>query len=144
MTPEEKRDFKEYIHSAIAGYVSRVESQNEITNLKLSNIDTLLTKQNGRIGKAEEAIAMALQERSANRQKQENYFMQIDDLDERLDAIEKKEATHAITCPNITAIRVLQDEALSNKSVKKFMGAMFVGGIALGGFVVGLLKLIMG
>ena len=144
MTAEDKIEIKEYIHSAIAGYVSRVESQNDLTNLKLNNIDQHLTKQNGRISKAEEAIALALQERGANRQKQEDYFVQIDDLDERLTEVEKKESNHILACPQAPLIRALQDEALTNKSTKKFMFALFTGGIALGSLVVGLLKLILG
>jgi hypothetical protein len=41
-------------------------------------------------------------------------------------------------------IRILEDMSLSNTSVKKFMGVMFLGGLTLGGFIVGLLKLIIG
>jgi hypothetical protein len=144
MTAEDKIEIKDFIHTAMIGYVARVEAQNEITNNRLGAIDAHLTKQNGRIGKAEEAIALALQERAANRQKQEDYFSEIDDLDDRLTIVEGKEAGHVQNCPNVDKIRKLEDESLSNASVKKFMGVMFTGGVALGALIVGILKLILG
>lgn len=144
MTAEDKNEFKEYIHTMLAGYQARVEAQNSITNNRLEAIDNHLLRQNGRVSKAEEAIALALQERAGNRQKQEDYFMQIDNLDERLTEVEKKENQHVITCPNIEKIRKLEDENLSNKSVKKFMGIMFTSGVALGGLIVAVIKLIIG
>ena len=41
-------------------------------------------------------------------------------------------------------IRRLEDEALSNRSVKKFMLLMFTSGCALGGLVVAVIKLAIG
>lgn len=41
-------------------------------------------------------------------------------------------------------IRRLEDEALSNRSVKKFMLLMFTSGVALGGLVVAVIKLAIG
>lgn len=41
-------------------------------------------------------------------------------------------------------IRQLEDEALSNRSVKKFMLLMFTSGCALGGLVVAVIKLAIG
>ena len=41
-------------------------------------------------------------------------------------------------------IRQLEDEALSNRSVKKFMLLMFTSGCALGGLVVTVIKLAIG
>lgn len=41
-------------------------------------------------------------------------------------------------------IRQLEDEALSNRSVKKFMLLMFTSGVALGGLVLTLIKLLIG
>jgi len=41
-------------------------------------------------------------------------------------------------------IRQLEDEALSNRSVKKFMLLMFTSGCALGGLVVAAIKLAIG
>ena len=63
--------------------------------------------------------------------------------DEAITDLEKQELTHITRCPNVTAIRALQDESLSNKSVKKFMGVMFVSGIAIGGFIIGVVELIL-
>ena len=143
MTNEEKQEFKEYIHTAIAGYHAKVDAQNTVTNLKLETIEKHLDKQNGRIGKAEEAIAMALEERSGNRQQQQQYRDVVDELEERVDAVEKAELQHVINCPINPKLRIIEDKLLSQQSVKKFMFAMFMGGIALGGFIIGLLKLIL-
>ncbi len=41
-------------------------------------------------------------------------------------------------------IRQLEDEALSNRSVKKFMLLMFTSGVGLGGLVVAVIKLAIG
>lgn len=41
-------------------------------------------------------------------------------------------------------IRRLEDDSLSNKSVKKFMAYIFTAGVALGGLVVAVIKLAMG
>ena len=41
-------------------------------------------------------------------------------------------------------IRKLEDESLSNRSVKKFMLLMFTSGVALGGLIVGIIRLIIG
>ena len=41
-------------------------------------------------------------------------------------------------------IRRLEDENLSNRSVKKFMAYMFASGMTLGGLIVAVLKLILG
>jgi hypothetical protein len=62
----------------------------------------------------------------------------------RVTELEKKELTHVQSCPQAPLIRKLQDESLSNASVKKFISLMFVSGLAVGGFIVGLLKLIFG
>ena len=115
MTPEDKQEFKEYIHSTLAGYHSKVDAQNTVTNLKLETIEKHLDKQNNRIGKAEE----------------------------RVDAVEKAELQHFLHCPVSPKLRVIEDLMLSQASVKKFMGVMFMGGIAIGGFIIGLLKLIL-
>lgn len=144
MTPEEKQDFKEYLHNTIAGYIARIESQQEVTNIRLGEISAHLQKQNGRVSKAEEAIAQVLQEREGNRMQQATYRLKVDDIDNRLHSVEVFNTTHSNQCPHIQRIRKLEDDNLTNKSIKKFMSVMFMSGIALGGFVVGLLKLIIG
>lgn len=133
MTAEDKVEIKSFIHDALSGYVARVDSQNEITNLKLANIDAHLQKQNGRLGKAEEAIALALQERSANRQKQEDYFSEIDDLDDRLTAVEKKEMAHTLACPQEKRITSLETTRQVGMSLKSFV----IGSITLFAVVIG-------
>jgi hypothetical protein len=108
---------------SIGGYVARVEAQNTVTNTALINIDKHLEKLNGKVEEHEKT----LNERA----------LVVNDFQHHVE--DRKE-----TCPMIPEIRVLQDERLSTKSVKKMMFYMFSGGIALGGLIVGIIKLVSG
>lgn len=132
MTPQDKQEIKEYIHDALAGYMARVDSQNEITNHRLSTINDHLQRQNGRISKAEQAIAMALEERSANRMQQSQYRESVDELEKKVSDLILKETTHSINCPNAPRIRAIEDNLLSVKSVKKWIvGTISVVGVLM-------------
>lgn len=121
-----------------------LKSDVKVVSNSVAAIEKHLERQNGRIGKAEAAIAQALEERAANRQKQEDYFTKIDALDSRLDLVEKAEVQHIVNCPMQPKVRTIEDKLLSQQSVKKFMFVMFTSGVALGGLVVGILKLFLG
>ena len=144
MTNEDKIEFKSYIHDAIAGYHAKVDAQNTITNNRLETINAHLEKQNSRIGKAESAIALALEERAANRQQQQQYRDTVDELEERVDELAEKELTHIINCPVSPKLRNIEDKLLGQQSVRKYMAGLFAGGMALGGLIIGILKLILG
>lgn len=109
----------------------RFDAMTTLMNAQFTNVNDRLDKINGKVAKHDQEITDIKSLRDKK-------YQQLDDY------MENAEKNHAVNCPNLGAIRKLEDESLSQKSVKKFMGAMFVGGIALGGFTVALLKLILG
>lgn len=124
--------------------LSDLKSDVKVVSNSVAAIEKHLERQNGRIGKAENLIVQALEERSGNRQKQEDYFSKINEIDTRLDLVEKAEVQHIINCPMQPKVRIIEDRLLSQASVKKFMFVMFTSGVALGGLVVGIIKLFIG
>lgn len=57
----------------------------------------------------------------------------------RVTALEKKELLHVIECPNIIKIRTLEDNQLSEKSIKKWL----VSGIAITGTITAIIFVIV-
>jgi excinuclease UvrABC nuclease subunit len=114
-----------------------------LTNAQFINVNDRLDKINGRVQKHDEAITQALVERGANRQKQEDYFNQIDEMNKKLNVVEIKENSHIITCPNIPKIRALEDSQLSTKSIKKWVFTSVTIGLAVGGFIVAIIELVI-
>jgi len=112
-------------------------------NTKLDGINSRLDKINGSVGRHEKQITEALAERAANRQKQEDYFTKINDIDTRMNKAELADITHTTNCPQAPRIRVLEDQQLQTRSVKRFMAYLFGAGIALGGLLVGVIELIL-
>jgi len=110
----------------------------------LNGVNSRLDGINGKVNKHESQISEALGERVVNRKTQDEKFAKVEELEVRVNLVEKAELIHYTNCPLSKDVRTLLDDNLSNKSVKKFMGAMFLGGVALGSMVVGLLKLILG
>jgi hypothetical protein len=123
LDPEEKKDLKEYMHTCMAGYHAKVDAQNLITNNTLKNIEDHLKSLNGKVAEHEKII----NERA----------LVVKDFENHVE-------NRVQTCPQEKRLRVLEDTNLSTKSVKKVMGAMFAGGIALGGLIISIVKLITG
>jgi hypothetical protein len=115
MTNDDKKEIKEIIHDVICGYHAKIDAQNTITNSRLKTIDDHLKTLNG---KTEKTII-------------------------RVTELEKKELVHYNECPIIPKVRIIEDQLLSQTSVKKFMGIMFVSGVSIGGIIVGVLKLFL-
>jgi hypothetical protein len=109
--------------------------------LHLNPIKEGIKIQNGKVAKHEEQITQALVEREGNRQKQNDYFNLIEEIQGRLELVEKAEVSHLINCPVNLKLRIIEDKLLSQASVYKVMGIMFTGGIALGGLIVAIIKL---
>ena len=119
-------------------------------NTKLDGISGRLDKINGSVQQHEKVISEALIERAANRQLQTDKFKEIDALEIRTNLLEKEEVKHFSACPiaptikdNQKKIRKLEDESLSNKSVKKFISLVFISGLALGGIIIGIVELLI-
>jgi hypothetical protein len=110
----------------------------------IGGVNTRLDNLNGKVYKHEEVINEAIGERKSNREAQTKVADKVDELDVRTNLLEKESISHFINCPISKDVRNLLDDNLSNKSIKKFMSAMFMGGVALGGLIIGLLKLILG
>lgn len=110
-----------------------------LMNAQFRGVNERLDKINGKVQKHDEQITQALVERGANRQKQEDYFTEIDDMEKRITAVEEKEASHTIICPNIPKIRAIEDNQLSNKTIKKWM----IGSITITGIVSGILWILI-
>lgn len=117
LTPEDK----ELITLLMQGHTARMESSYEIINTKLDGINSRLDKLNGRVYKAEEQINSAIQERGANRQKQEDYFNKIADHEKKLNNLEVASITHNLNCPVMPKLRILEDSQLTNKAVKRWV-----------------------
>ena len=101
-----------------------IDGKFDIVIVSLKNIDNHLARQNGTIKTHDDQIQEALQWRAKK-------YQQIDDKFEDYDELAPK-------------IRKLEDNQLQSKSVKKFMGLLFTGGIALGAVIVALLTLLGG
>jgi len=121
MTQEDKLEIKEIIKDVHSGVNARIEAKYDVIDIKLDNLNAHLTRQNSKIFKHEKTINEALEERARNRQEQKDYFKDFEE--------------------NTKKIRTLEDQNLSNASVKKFLGIMFGGGIALGGLVVAIIMI---
>ena len=102
----------------LSTYVAEVSAQNTVTNAKLQNIDEHLSRLNSKVASHERII------------------------NERAEVISDyrhfKEALSELP----TKIRTLEDCALSNLSVKKFIVGVFAGGISIGGLVVAIIALL--
>jgi len=113
-----------------------------VSSLMLSQftgINQRLDKINGTVQKHDEAITQALVERATNRQKQEDYFTEIVDIEKRVSIVEEKEGQHILVCPNIPKIRALEDNSLSQKSIKRWV----VASIASTGLVMGIIWILV-
>lgn len=122
--------------------LSKTDKEWILLNLKpiMQSVDTIqktTAATNGKVLKHEEQ----LMEFEKLRPFQEQYFKKVDEVDVRLDALEKEEVRHVLNCPVSPKLRAVEDKLLSQSSVYKVMGIMFTGGIALGGFIVALIKL---
>ena len=89
-------------------------------NTQFAGVNARLDKINGRVGKTEDEIRQAMVEREGNRQKQEDYFKQIDELYVKVEEIDKKEQNHVSICPVSPKlgdmdkrVRVLEDQNLA-------------------------------
>ena len=115
-----------------------------LLNAQFGAVNDRLDRLNSKVADHESKIGEALVERSKNRQKQDNYFTEIDVLKERVREMEKIELTHVINCPVSPKLRLLEDQMLTNKALKKYVAVMFTSGLALGSLIVGILKLVLG
>ena len=118
-----------------------INTKFELVNTKLDGLANRMDKINGTVQKHEEGFNLALIERAKNRQVQEDRFKTLETVEKRVGLVEKAEVQHITNCPQAQKVRKLEDQYLSNRSVKKFMATMFIGGMSLGGLVVGLIKL---
>ncbi len=62
-------------------------------------------------------------------------YYTVDELDTRVDLVEKAEMVHYINCPISPKLRNIEDKLLSQSAVRKYMAGMFAGGIGLGGLI---------
>lgn len=99
--------------------ISKLYAQNEIANNTLRGIEEHLAKLNSKVATHEKII------------------------NERAEAVSDLKHLQEIVAPMTDKIRSLEDCNLSNKAIKRFMGAMFSAGIALGGLVVSVIAIIL-
>ena len=110
----------------------------------LNGVNSRLDNINGKVYAHENQIQEALGERKVNRENQKKVSDKVDELEIRTALLEKDTISRIIKCPVAPRVQVLENESITNKAVKKFMTYMFTGGVALGGLIVALLKLIFG
>lgn len=118
MTQEDR----EFITLLIQGSNAKSEYQFDILNNRLEKVEKHLEKQNGRIGKGEEAISMALEERAKNREHQRSESERIDN---KIDNMAKN---HVLDCPQNNVLQEikkniieLEKESFSKKEMKKML-----------------------
>ena len=110
LSQTDKTEIKSWIEDGIEKIEVRTDNKFEIIHLKLEQILEQTTRHNDRMNKAEG----------------------------RLKKIEDNELTHVTTCPVAEKVRVLEDDSLTMKSVKKFM-ARTIGLTATGMTVIWIL-----
>lgn len=122
LTVEDRNEIRSIVSDGMSGIHAITIAQNDKINIKLDGLALRMDMINGRIGKNEDKIEghdnvinQALQERLANRQKQEMMFAKLPELE--------------------IAVRKLQDEQLSTASIKKWI----VGSVAIIGTLLGIL-----
>lgn len=139
MSTEEMKQLKEFITLNIQSVNAKAEYRSDIIENKISEmekrmgdrldkVDKHLEKQNGRIGKGEEAISLALSERAQNREHQRS---ESERLDKKIEEISK---VHIVNCPqnpemkkHEDRINILERESFSKKEMKK----MFFYGLGI-------------
>lgn len=93
MSREDKEEIKEILHDYVTGVIARQDAKFDIIDMKLDLIKEQTTKHNSRMTKVEAKV----------------YDLEI--LDK----------THESRCPNTAKIRVLEDNSLTTKSIKKWI-----------------------
>ena len=110
MSPEEETKIGGLISNAMKVKDAEHEANYKLIDFKLGTILEQTTKHNERMTKVEE----------------------------RCDNIEKNEIAHIIECPQVEKVRALEDTALSQKSIKKWI----VGSVGITGGMMGILWII--
>jgi len=110
MTTDERREMREMLHEILSGYQALNESQYTVMDVKLDGINKRLDTLNGKTQKTVE----------------------------RVEVLEKAEALHTVTCPNLTRIRTIEDNQLSVKSVKTWV----ISSVGIASLVVGIIFVI--
>jgi hypothetical protein len=105
----------------------------------LNGVNTRLDSLNGKVYAHENQIQEALGERKLNREKQKEVADKVEELEVRTNLLEKTEITHVINCPQAPKIRVLEDNQLTSKAIKKWI----VASIAVTGTVMSILWIII-
>jgi predicted ribosome quality control (RQC) complex YloA/Tae2 family protein len=139
MNQEDKNEIRQLLSDLQTGYHARTEAQFEIIESKVDGVHQRLDKINGRVGKAEDQINQALTERMANRQKQEEYFSYIDNIDMRLKLVEQKEEMHVYKCPIKADLDILKADKSIRLGIKQFI----IGGLSLIALLLGISYTIM-
>jgi|WetSurSiteA1Bulk_404760.scaffolds.fasta_scaffold233696_1 hypothetical protein len=128
-------------------------TDNEFTliNNRFDTIETLvggvnqrLDTLNGKVYEHSIIINEAIGERKMARENQKSTADKVQELETRVNLVEKAELQHVINCPISPKLRNIEDKLLSQTAVRKYMAGMFAGGVALGGLIIALLKLIIG
>jgi len=107
----------------------------------VNGINTRLDTLNGKVYTHENQINEALGERKANREAQAKVSDKVDELETRVNLVEKEGVLHYTNCPISPKLRNIEDKLLSQQSVRKYMAGLFATGIALGGLIVAIIKL---
>ena len=92
-----------------------LEQKFEVINTKLDYIKAQVTKTNGR----------------------------VDKLEGKVDVLEKQEIAHVLNCPVNPKLRVIEDALLSQYAVKKYMAYLLGAGVAIGGLIIGIIRLML-
>lgn len=119
MTATDKKEFKEIISNMISGVNARIESQNDLTIIRLDGIYEQLEKMNKNHDKHEKIISELIIERATNNENKKNF------IDNR-----------ALTCPKNDEINNIKENLNNVKSIKKFViKSLVIGGSTISAIV---------
>lgn len=123
LSAEDRQQIREIIQDCTTGVHARTEAQFTVIDNKLDGINTHLKNLNGSVLKHSKEIEEIKSLRDKKYQELDDYIITMKEVPIR--------------------VRKLEDQNLSNASIKKFMAAMFISGTALGGLIISALDYIL-
>lgn len=123
LSAEDRQQIREIIQDCTTGVHARTDAQFTVIDNKLDGINLHLKTLNGSVLRHNKEIEEIKSKRDIK-------YTELDDFMHNIKTIPDK-------------VRALEDQNLSNKSIKKFMGVLFAGGVALGGLIISALDYIL-
>ena len=115
---------KAFFTQLLLTHSAEVQGKFDVINVKLESIIEQTTKTNGRVNKLE--------------------YKTIPEINEKISKISLNEINHVVNCPQLSRLKVLEDNLTSQKSIKKFLITTVTLSGIISGIIYGLIKLFTG